>query len=688
MGPDSVALAALSSSGFLGAAAAMRERYPAARLLILGDAGNGEVKAREAAEALAAALAVPAFTAEQKARHQERTGKEPTDFNDLAARAGLAEVRRQIEAAGPVPEAEKTALPRGYRLTEKGVFFVEEAKDENDLAEERKVFVCGPLRVTAETRTKDQTGWGRLLEWRDRDGHPHAWTLPMSMLEGDAAAVCAVLADRGLITGNGTKARQLLTRYLKECRPAAKLRSTDRTGWYGNAYVLPSRTIGEADGERVLYQTGTSGQGDFRQRGTAADWRATVARLCAGNTRPMFGIGFAFAAPLLRFAAGEESGGAHFRGDSSCGKSTILCAAASVWGKPSGDDSFRKEWRATGNGLEALAQSRNDSLLPLDEMGQVDGKEAGNIAYMLANGQAKQRMSDQATLRRAASWRLLFLSSGEISLADHMAAAGKTIKAGQESRLADIPAAPFTGYGVFDTLNGYPDGAALSVAIRDAAAKHYGAVGIAYLEYLARVQDAIPGRLKAYADQFGRHVVQSGASGQVDRVAKRFALVGFALELAQEFGLTGWEPGEGTRAAKVCFNAWLHHRGGPGDLEEAAILAQTRAFFEAHGDSRFADWDHSERAATGIEEVRRIVLDRVGFRRRSVPSDGWCYFVLAEQFRTVICQGLDHRRAAEVLRRHGWIEPDRDGRNSQSLRLPGMGRSRAYVFTPKMWESP
>lgn len=59
--------------------------------------------------------------------------------------------------------------------------------------------------------------------------------------------------------------------------------------------------------------------------------------------------------------------------------------AASVCG---GTD-FWHTWRATGNALEGTASRRNDATLMLDEIREVDGREAGNIAYMLANGEAK-----------------------------------------------------------------------------------------------------------------------------------------------------------------------------------------------------------------------------------------------------------------------------------------------------------
>lgn len=697
-----LAVAALSAANLPKVAKILRERYPMARLIVLGDLGKGLKYAEQAARETSAVLAVPEFTPEQMATFQDEHGKQPTDFNDLAALAGLHQVRQQLEQrfkegkesppplekpANP-PEPQKARLPRGYRLTDKGLYYIEVATGEDNKAEERKIYVCSPLRVTAETRSKDQNQWGRLLEWSDRDDHPHTITIPMSMLEGEPTALCALLADGGLIIGVGSKARNLLVRYVKECVPGTKARCVNRIGWHGRVYVLPTRSIGEPEGERVLLQTGAATLGDFQQNGSVSDWRNSVATLCANNSRMMTGIGTAFAAPLLNFIAGEESGGLHFRGDSSCGKSTVLCAAASVFGKPTGDHSFRKEWRATGNGLEGLATSRNDSLLILDEMGQVDGRDAGTIAYMLANGQPKLRMTDNTALRKAPSWKLLFLSSGEVSLADHMAAAGKKIKAGQESRLADIPAMPYGGFGVFNDLNGYPSGAALSVAIREAAAKCYGAVGLAFIEQVVAIQETLPKRLKHAVDQFVTDTVPRGASGQVDRVATRFGLVAAALELAGEFGLTGWEKDTGTWAVKACFNAWLCERGGPGDHEVTAILSQVRAFFEANGESRFADWDTSERVINGEALEGRIVANRVGFRRKS-QLEGYTYYVLPEAFKREICAGMNPDRAAQVLREREWIEPDCHGKNSHSIRLPGMGKTtRCYVFTAKMWESP
>lgn len=688
----------------LDVAETVRDLHPDARIVICGDNDGpdkqgrraGPEKAREAAAAVGGFVALPPV--------------EGMDFNDWAATladtsengaikalidaAATADAKALAEAGKPdaqgkKPKKEKAApknagIPNGFRLLPNGLFFMEERTDDDGKTKEKLVYICSPIQVIAETRSNDQGQWGRLLEWHDRDGETHRWAVPMAKLEGEPSALCAELADGGLLIGVGAKVRNLLVRYIKDCAPGIKARCVDRVGWHKGVYVLPVQSIGENDGERVLFQNGAAKMGDFRQKGTVKEWRDTVAALCAFNSRPMLGIGFAFAAPLIELA-GEESGGAHFRGDSSCGKSTLLHAAASVYGPPAGDHPFRKEWRATGNGLEALAASRNDSLLILDEMGQVDGKEAGVIAYMLANGQPKSRMMDNTGLRKSSTWKLFFLSTGEISLADHMAAAGKKIKAGQEARLADIPADAGAGHGVFDQLNGHRDGAALSIAIREASARHYGAVGLAFIEEVAKRQDSLPAYLKVFADKFIGEVLPANASGQVHRVAKRFALVAAALELAGEWGLTGWQENMGTFAVKACFTDWLSHRGGVGDHEERAILSQVKAFFEAHSESRFSDWHHAEKEDT-TENTGRATANRVGFKRRS-RGEGFVYYVLPEAFRNEICAGLDANKAAQLMANNGWIEVESgSGRPDKKTRLPGFGNAtRCYVFTPEMW---
>ncbi len=227
-------------------------------------------------------------------------------------------------------------------------------------------------------------------------------------------------------------------------------------------------------GERFILQTTGAVDHAYRERGTLESWQEQVARYGVGNSRLGLALSTAFAAPLL-YPTQSESGGFHFRGGSSTGKATALQVGGSVWGG-GGVRGFIRTWRATSNGLEGVAALHCDSLLCLDEMGQVDGREAGHIAYMLANGVGKTRASRSGEARPAAEWRLLFLSSGELSLADKIAedGRGRRAAAGQQVRIVDIAADAGAGYGIFEKLHGFESGDAFSRHLKIAASENYG----------------------------------------------------------------------------------------------------------------------------------------------------------------------------------------------------------------------
>lgn len=176
--------------------------------------------------------------------------------------------------------------------------------------------------------------------------------------------------------------------------------------------------------------------------------------------------------------------------------------------------------------------------------------------------------------------------------------------------------------------------------------------------------------------QFVAAVLPAGAAGQVQRVARRFALVAVAGELATHYGLTGWQQGDSVQAAKICFAAWLESFGGAGNREERAMLEQVRAFFEAHGASRFEDINANQ---------EQRVINRAGFRRAAADG-GREFLVFPEAFKREVCQGFDPKAVAAVLISVGWVKPGNDGKATQKPRLPGMGPTRCYVFTSLMWE--
>ena len=242
--------------------------------------------------------------------------------------------------------------------------------------------------------------------------------MPMEMLKGSGEEIKGELLRLGLEIAAGNKVRNLLMAYILSSNPDTRARCINRTGWHDGVFVFPHQTIGEQN-EYVFFQSEVQSK-DYQQCGSLEDWREQVATLCCGNSRLVLAVSCAFAAMLLHHS-GIESGGIHFVGESSSGKTTVLRVAASIFG----GSNYLNRWRGTINGLEALASLRSDTLLILDELAQIDAKEAGEIAYMLANGSGKIRAGKSGGSRQRQDWRLLFLSAGEVGLAQHMLEADK-----------------------------------------------------------------------------------------------------------------------------------------------------------------------------------------------------------------------------------------------------------------------
>jgi putative DNA primase/helicase len=105
-------------------------------------------------------------------------------------------------------------------------------------------------------------------------------------------------------------------------------------------------------------------------------------------------------------------------------------------------------------------------------------------------------------------------------------------------------------------------------------------------------------------------MIPPNASGQVERVGARFALVGAAGEIATASGpdrLASWR--ERTGRPCLLFNAWLAARGGNGNGEIVAMLRQVRRFLEMHAEGRFAMWHR------GSDDHAPKTLNRAGVRR-------------------------------------------------------------------------
>lgn len=523
-------------------------------------------------------------------------------------------------------------------------------------------WICSPLYIDAVTRDGQENNFGRLLRFKPTIGKWRTWAMPMELLSGDGAPLRSELLSMGVeIEPTG---RNDLGRYLQALPPKNNICCALQVGWHNNSFVLPDTVIGAA-ASNVIFQSGERSHDEYTTGGTMKGWRDSVAALAVGNPMLIMALSAAFTGAMLAKCHGE-SGGIHFVGDSSTGKTTGLAAGSSVWGGAS----YRRSWRATSNGMEGAAALFNDGLLVLDEISECDPKEVGAIIYALGNGCGKQRAGRSGSARGVTRWKCFILSSGERTIETAISEGGAKAKAGQAVRLLDIPAA--RTFGAWDNLHGLSSGAAFSDAIKTAAETNYGHAGRAFLERLTRDTR----NFSDYLEQFKALPELSGASdeGQGNRAAGRFALIALAGEIATEYGLTGWPEGAAIEAAAVGFQAWKSTRG-QGNDERRKILEQIAGFIERHGDSRFSDANKAENTDTRIINRAGWWRDENSVRTYLFTADGM------KEART----GFDLKRVTDVLQEAGALPPKgADGKSQKPIRIDGILRKLYPVQADKL----
>lgn len=598
-----------------------------------------------------------------------------------AAHIALLRDRGELIEVPPKAQPAKRAVDESQQAGEAMPLYRADASGVFCFNGERYQFVCDFLEVIALARSIDGREWSTLVRFRDHDGTEKQQIIPLSLFAADGARVIEMLLSLGLRIGTHREAKRKLLAYLQWAETVARVRLVNKMGWHGpKAFMLPDRVIGEPE-EQLHFYSESPAQCKISSKGTLAEWRDDVAMHAVSNPLLSFAISAAFAPPLLDLL-GSESTGFHFVGDSSVGKSTLLKIAASVYGDPS---AYPRTWRHTDNALESTAAAHSDCLLILDEIGQCDPRIIGETMYMLGNGEGKSRANERGGARDVQHrWRLVFLSSGEKTLLDHMAEAGKKPAAGMEMRFLTIPACLRESesdrklYGIFNVIYPHESGAALSGELLQCAADNHGTAFPSFLENLIR-QDRkkIAEWLLTVREKFAADYLNGSASGQAKRAADKFALVGAAGELAIKWGIVGWPEGEALTSAGRCFRAWLDQRGGEGNHEERLMIEQVRHHFETYAESRYTRWEAAE---PRIDEHAPRTMERYGFRKTEELRDPLVgdstesiFYVFPESFRREICKGLDYKRVQRLLDDLGALQKEKD-RYTGKARLPGLGK--------------
>jgi putative DNA primase/helicase len=468
--------------------------------------------------------------------------------------------------------------------------------------------------------------------------------------------------------------------YLRALAPLERCQITAHTGWDDakTIFVTPNKTYGTPN---LFFKTiNLDSNSPFNPKGTLEEWQTNIATPSKNSSRLIFAIGCALAAPLLSLFD-IESGGFHFVGESSKGKTLMLKVASSVIGKP---DKYIQQWRATSNGLESVAESHNDFLLPLDELGQIDSKDIGNVIYMLSNGKGKVRANRSGNVQVTKEWKILLLSTGEISIKQKISEAKNNIKAGQEVRMTDIRACHDESLelGIFESIEGYESSKDLSKSLEASSNAYYGTAFEKFITKLILVKN---GEWILEQAQFILDFSSLLTNDYLDdhvicRVAKRFSLIYLALKLAIDWGIlpsSHYTKEKVSQAVILVFQDWITYRGGAGNIEIKQAVERLKHLFQSniHG-NRIVKVEGNNNIASFTSNSQLLVYKKLDRLYTPPPI-----------FESELCKGINKKQFIEALYQEGLLVRSNDP-NRATLRSTFNEERKYYyvindVFSPE-----
>lgn len=484
------------------------------------------------------------------------------------------------------------------------------------------------------------------------------------------------LIDCGLEVNDRKLAAQLVSQVYQKYPPDKTVLTTRHPGWHTiqpdgiDVYVTNQGTIKPKECKaNIVLEDGIAA--GFDSSGVLEDWNANVGAVCVGNSRLQFGICVAIASTLLHFS-GLPNFGALIEGPSKLGKTVTLLVAASVMG----GDSYLLSWNSTANALEIIAVCRCDGLIPLDEIGQGDAKAVSEAVYDLMNGRTKSRLGSDIKLDSGIRFRGLVLASGELDLRTLLKQGGIAVKEGQLVRLFSVPV-PL--HGVFSRKHGHITKDSFVASLVQSMAKYHGTLGPAFIAHIVESQAQLKAELPEMVREIAAELLQRLSSipdqGTYGHVAKCFALVAIAGELAISAHLLKWDKGSARAAVEKCFLAWAKHEKLIASMSDQGVFRQLQRFFQSERSGKFAPF--SEFECTNGKNLAGYLHKVDGVN---------VYLVYRAYFETKLCSKFGKATGIRALRERNLVilggrsTPTRQVNIPKSLQRDGNTKMSFYVI--------
>jgi len=210
----------------------------------------------------------------------------------------------------------------------------------------------------------------------------------------------------------------------------------------------------------------------FQNKGTMAGWTEIMDFYNReGMELHQYIIGLSFGSPFMQFVPQCASLFHVYSQDPGLGKTTAMMAGASIWGNP--ELILLREVDTHASKMNRAEVYKN-IFLPIDEMTNVNPKEASDFLYQLTGGMQRNRQSQSANMERVRgeTWHTNACSTGNTSLLGRVRMY-KAIPKAEATRVLEYEAQKFH----FDTK------AETDVLSRNLYA-HYGHACVPFMQYV------------------------------------------------------------------------------------------------------------------------------------------------------------------------------------------------------------
>ena len=573
------------------------------------------------------------------------------------------------------------------------------------------VKLCDALELVAHTRTVEGNDWGMWIKFKDADGTPHDLVFSSTVFLGRKIEELLLSSGLRVYVLSGNSGKCPLAEFLNAVPRANFPRavSVTRGGFVSDAFdcfVFGNNQVLSLPGAERVTPTSADCAAVLTEKGTLEEWQANVATPALHSKRLMFGLSVALAAPLLQILD-LPCGTFHLNGTSGDGKSSILKAAASVYG---GEERVTG-WDKTKNGFEAVAARHNNQPLIIDELGQGDLDALDKVAYQLNNGVGRDRMTRNATLRKAARWSLIALSAGEFSLSEMKRQKSRNGRAhtatGERVRFICIPCDAGQGLGVLDSLPGgvtddkaANDAQRVALLARVSSFKATGVAGHKFLmELMQDVRDngreALKQQYREFEEDFIALVGRGSLAPTERRVIRHFAAVAFAGELGIDYGVFGteWQKNDALDAAIACFEAWRDSEESPERHRERVVELMLEAPYAYSAEFLKFEYQPGGACESVDEPPNRTPMGRLVLRNKENAATWIAAIYLQPEFEELLRRVGDGESKADVVEKlidlgcllsKGKEQKGRKGQIQPKANNDlGLGRGgRVYVLVP------